>query len=171
MTSIACNWRHATGVMQGSINETFAVTERRPKNQEANILTNQTINPEALYPAIQMGFSHAVKSDGNVTIHCSGQVAWDKDNNLVGAGDVGIQARQALANLKLVLEAAGAQVSDVVRLRTYVVDNNPSLLEPVGQALGEFYGDVIPAANTWIGVQSLALPDFLIEIEATAIIG
>ncbi|MGB0383936.1 MAG: RidA family protein [Ardenticatenaceae bacterium] len=134
-------------------------------------MTKETINPEALYESVQMGFSHAVKSDGQVTIHCSGQVAWDKDHNLVGAGDVGEQARQALANLKVVLEAAGAQVSDIVRLRTYVVNHNPSLLEPIGQAIGEFYGDVMPAANTWIGVQALALPDFLIEIEATAQIG
>ena len=134
-------------------------------------MTKETINPEALYGSVQMGFSHAVKSDGQVTIHCSGQVAWDKDHNLVGAGDVGEQARQALANLKVVLEAAGAQVSDVVRLRTYVVNHNPSLLEPIGQAIREFYGDVMPAANTWIGVQALALPDFLIEIEATAEIG
>lgn len=133
-------------------------------------MNNEIINPDALYASVQMGFSHAVKSVGNVTIHCSGQVAWDQDNNVVGAGDVGAQARQALANLKVVLEASGAQVSDIVRLRTYVVNHNPSLLEPIGQAIGEFYGDVIPAANTWIGVQALALPDFLIEIEATAVV-
>jgi enamine deaminase RidA (YjgF/YER057c/UK114 family) len=59
-------------------------------------MSKEMINPEALYPSIQMGFSHAVKSDGNVTIHCSAQVAWDKDNNIVGSGDVGEQARQAL---------------------------------------------------------------------------
>lgn len=131
-------------------------------------MTKEFINPESVYPSVQMGFSQAVKSGGKVTIHCSGQVAWDKNNKLVGADDVGEQARQALANLKDVLEAAGAQVSDIVRLRTYVVNYNPSLIEPIGRALGEFYGDVIPAANTWLGVQSLVLPEFLIEIEATA---
>ena len=134
-------------------------------------MTKEIINPEALYASVDMGFSHAVKSTGKATIHCSGQVAWDRDNNIVGAGDVGVQARQVLANLKVVLETAGAQVSDVVRLRTYVVNHNPSLLEPIGEAIGEFYGDVKPAANTLIGVQALALPDFLIEIEATAEIG
>ncbi len=128
----------------------------------------EKINPDGLYGSIDYGFSHAVKSDCKVTIHCSGQVAWDKEYNVVGAGDVGAQARQALANLKLVLAAAGADVSDIVRIRTYVVNHNPSLLEPIGQALGEFWGAVTPAANTWIGVQALAMPDFLIEIEATA---
>jgi len=131
-------------------------------------MTKEIINPDALYGSLIYGYSHAVKSMAGVTIHCAGQVAWDKDNNLVGDGDVGQQARQALSNLKVVLESAGAQVSDVVRLRTYVVNHNPALLEPIGRAIGEFYGDITPAANTWIGVQALALPEFLIEIEATA---
>jgi len=133
-------------------------------------MTKETINPDALYKSVEYGFSHAVKSDGSVTVHCAGQVAWDKEHNVVCAGDVAGQARQALANLKVVLTTAGAQVSDIVRLRTYVVNHNPALLEPIGQAIGEFYGDTMPAANTWIGVQSLALPEFLIEIEATAVI-
>ena len=75
-----------------------------------------TINPDTLYKSVEMGFSQAVKSKGAVTIHCAWQVAWDKDCNLVGAGDVGKQAQQALANLKVVLNAAGAEVSDVVRI-------------------------------------------------------
>lgn len=134
-------------------------------------MRNARINPESLYASTQLGFSHAVKADGNIIIQCSGQVAWDKDCNIVGLNDVGAQAKQALKNLKIVLSEAGAQVSDIVTLRTYVVDHNPSLLEPIGKAIGEFYGATTPAANTLIGVQALALPDFLIEIEATAVIG
>lgn len=131
-------------------------------------MTREAINPDALYGSVQYGFSHAVKSQGTITIHCAGQVAWDKDYNVVGGGDIGAQARQALANLKTVLAEADAGVADVVRMRTYVVNHKPEYLEPVGAAIAEFYGDTTPAANTWIGVQSLALPDFLIEIEVTA---
>ena len=134
-------------------------------------MTREAINPETMYGSVQYGFSHAVKTSGEVTIHCAGQVAWDKDYNLVGPGDIAAQARQALGNLKEVLAAAGASVADVARMRTYVVDQKPEYLESVGAAIAEFYGDVTPAANTWIGVQSLALPDFLIEIEVTAVIG
>lgn len=133
-------------------------------------MSRQAINPETLYGSVQYGFSHAIKSSGGTTIHCAGQVGWDKDYQLVGEGDAGAQAKQALSNLKTVLAAAGASVADVVRLRTYVVNHSPELLGPIGGALAEFYGDVIPAANTWIGVQSLALPGFLVEIEATAVI-
>lgn len=128
------------------------------------------INPPELYDSLKYGFSHAAVSEGGRTIHCAGQVAWDAAGNVVGAGDLGAQARQALANLKAVLAAAGATPADVVRIRTYVVDHTPDKLGPVAEALAGFWGDVTPAANTWIGVQALALPEFLVEIEADAVV-
>lgn len=131
-------------------------------------MSRNAINPASMYGSVQYGFSHAVKSDGSTIIHCAGQVAWDKDYQVVGGNDIGAQARQALSNLKTVLAEAGATPADVVRMRTYVVNHTPEYLEPVGMAIAEFYGDTPPAANTWIGVQSLALPDFMIEIEVTA---
>lgn len=134
-------------------------------------MKREVINPATMYESTQYGFSHAIKANGTTTIHCAGQVAWDKDCNLIGGGDIGAQARQALSNLKTVLAEAGASVADIVRLRTYVVNHTPEYLEPIGMALSEFYGDTMPAANTLIGVQSLALPGFMIEIEATAEIG
>ncbi len=133
-------------------------------------MTREAINPESLYGSVQYGFSHAIKSTGSTTIHCAGQVGWDKDYNLVGEGDIGAQTRQALANLKTVLAASGAGPADVVRMRTYVVNHSPEMIEPIGEALAEFYGQTMPAANTWIGVQSLALPGFMVEIEVTAVI-
>ncbi len=133
-------------------------------------MTNQTINPAALYNSVELGFSQAVQSQGQTTLHCSGQVAWDKDCNVIGEGDIGKQAQQALKNLKAVLTEAGAGVSDVVRLRTYVVNHNPALLGPISQAIGEFYEGNTPAANTLIGVQALAVPELLIEIEATVVL-
>lgn len=130
----------------------------------------ERLNPPTLYNSVEYGFSHAAVSTGARTIHCAGQVAWDKDRAIVGEGDLGAQARQALANLKEVLAAAGATPANIVRIRTYVVDHTPEKLEPVGSALMGFWGDVTPAPNTWIGVQALALPQFLVEIEATAVV-
>jgi len=124
-----------------------------------------------LYNSVQFGFSQAVRQRGGDTLHLAGQVAWDKDGKVVGAGDLAVQTRQALANLREVLAAAGATPADVVRLRTYVVDHSPDKLAPVLGELGAFYAGALPAANTFIGVQALALPEFLVEIEATAVIG
>lgn len=128
------------------------------------------LNPPELYTSVEFGFSHAVVSRGGTTIHCSGQVAWDKDHRLVGEGDLAAQAHQAMANLKAVLAAAGATPAHVVRPRTYIVDHTPDKLGTIAPAMMAFYGDVLPAANTVVGVPALALPGFLIEVEATAVI-
>ncbi|MEM7693299.1 MAG: RidA family protein [Pseudomonadota bacterium] len=128
------------------------------------------INPPELYNSLEFGFSHASVSTGGKTIHCAGQVAWDKDHNTVGVGDIGAQATQALKNLRTVLAAAGATPADIVRIRTYVVDHTPDKLGPVSEAMMAFLDGATPPPNTWIGVQALALPDFMIEIEAIAVI-
>jgi enamine deaminase RidA (YjgF/YER057c/UK114 family) len=134
-------------------------------------MSAERINPPSLYNSVQFGFSHAVRQKGGDTLHLAGQVAWDKDGKVVGAGDLAAQTRQALANLREVLSAAGATPADIVRLRTYVVNHSPDKLGLVLGEIGAFYGGAVPAANTFIGVQALALPDFLVEIEATAVIG
>ena len=126
------------------------------------------INPPQLYDSVRFGFSHASLQQSGATQHLAGQVAWDAQTNVVGAGDVAAQTRQALANLKVVLQAAGCGVEHIVRLRTYVVNHTPDKLGPILGEIGAFYGTTTPAPNTFIGVQALALPDFLIEIEATA---
>ena len=130
----------------------------------------QAVNPPAMYDPVPFGFSHAALQRGGRTLHLAGQVAWNAQRELVGAGDLGVQARQALANLRAVLAACGAAPKDVVRLRTYVVDHSPDKLGPVTSEIVAFYDGAEPAPNTWIGVQSLAMPEFLVEIEATAVI-
>jgi len=133
-------------------------------------MPRHAINPDDMYNSVEYGFSHATKSAGGTTIHCSGQVAWDDDRELVGAGDLAAQAAQSMRNLGKVLAHAGASPADIVRIRTYVVNYSPDALPAIGGAIGGFFGDITPPANTLIGVQSLAMPEFLIEIEATAVI-
>lgn len=131
----------------------------------------EKINPSGLYDSVRYGFSHAARQRGGAVLHLAGQVAWDKDGNLVGAGDLAAQTRQALANIRAVLTAAGASPADILGLRTYVVNHSPEKLGPVLGEIARFYGEATPAPNTFIGVSALALPEFLIEIEATAVVG
>ncbi|EKU80824.1 enamine deaminase RidA (YjgF/YER057c/UK114 family) [Massilia sp. UYP32] len=131
-------------------------------------MTRRAINPDTMYASVPFGFSHAVEQQPGRTLHLAGQVAWDGQYQLVGGADVVAQARQALANLKQVLAAAGAAPADVVRLRTYIVNHDPEQLGPICAEIAAFYDGAEPAANTVVGVAALALPDFLIEIEATA---
>lgn len=131
-------------------------------------MNRKPINPNNMYQAVPFGFSHAIEQNGGRTLHLAGQVAWNGAGELVGPGDLVAQTRQSLENLRTVLAAAGATEANVVGLRTYVVNHSPDKLGPVTAEIAAFYGDTVPAANTFIGVQALALPDFLIEIEATA---
>jgi enamine deaminase RidA (YjgF/YER057c/UK114 family) len=112
-----------------------------------------------------VGYSRAVKM-GNV-IEISGTVAVDNDNNVVGVGDAYKQTGFILNKIKNVLEAAGSGMKDVVRTRMYVTD----ILkwEDVGRAHGEFFKEIQPA-TTMVEVKSLIHRDYLVEIEATAII-
>jgi len=122
-----------------------------------------------MYNSVQFGFSHAVESTGGRTLHLAGQVAWNDSGELVGHGDLASQAAQEFRNLKEVLAECGMTPADVVRLRTYVVDYSADKLPILGAAINDFYGGGTPAANTLLGVASLAMPDFLIEVEATAV--
>lgn len=133
-------------------------------------MANNRINPDSMYNSLVYGFSHAAVQTSGKTVHLAGQVAWDKDCKIVGGDDLAAQTRQTLTNIKTVIEAAGGTIADIVRLRIYVVNHSPDKLGVVLPEVGAFFGDVTPPPNTFLGVQALALPDFLIEIEATAAI-
>jgi 2-iminobutanoate/2-iminopropanoate deaminase len=133
-------------------------------------MSKQHLNPGTLFPSRPIGFSQAVVAQGGRTVYLSGQTAWDANKQIIGGGDLGRQTRQALRNVQLCVEAAGGTLADVVSLRIYIVNPKPGDTGPVGEALREFFPADSPPASTWIGVASLAVEDFLIEIEAIAVI-
>jgi enamine deaminase RidA (YjgF/YER057c/UK114 family) len=133
-------------------------------------MPRELVNPKELFDSVQYGYSHAALQHAGRTLHVAGQVGWNAKGELVGPGDLAQQTRQALANLKTVLAAAGARPADLVRLRTYVVKHTPDSLGVVLAEIKAFYGDAAPAPNTYLGVEALAVPGLLIEIEATAAI-
>lgn len=117
------------------------------------------------------GYSHAVMvSGGGVTVYVAGQVAIDEDGNLVGEGDFEAQTRQVFANLVSVLHSAGAGLADLVKLGIYVVDHDAAKLAVFRRIRDELMGDVDPPASTLLGVDGLALPGLLIEVDAIAFV-
>jgi reactive intermediate/imine deaminase len=94
-------------------------------------------------------------------------VALDKEGNLVGQGDVGAQTRQVLENVKAVLEEGGATLNDVMKATVFLADIKD--FAAMNEVYADFFGDAKPARST---VQAaLAKPEFLVEIEAIAIVG
>jgi len=125
-------------------------------------------NPQGL--AVPRGYSHTVTVSGGRTIYVSGQVALNAQGEIVGKGDLRAQMHQALENLRLALAGSGASFKDIVKWNTYVVGFKPDQLTILREVRAEILKDVTPPASTFIGVQALAIPDFLIEIEAIAVV-
>ena len=123
------------------------------------------INPPAL--STPTGYTHVVEAPRGRTIYVAGQVALDKSGAVVGKGDFRAQTKQVFENLKIALEAAGAGFKDVVKTNTYVTDMSqlPALREVRAGYLGSS-----PPASTLVQVSRLAREEFLIEIEAIAVI-
>jgi enamine deaminase RidA (YjgF/YER057c/UK114 family) len=133
-------------------------------------VTKERINPPSVFRSLDHGFSHGVAATGRRTLYVSGQTAWDAKKQLIGASDLRAQARQALLNLRNVVEASGGTLGDVVSLRIYIVAYEAHKAEAVASAFREFFsGDATPA-STWVGVAALADPGFLIEVEAIAVL-
>ena len=128
------------------------------------------INPNSLFQSLPHGFSQIVVANGKKMVFVSGQTAWDERKNIVGRDSVLEQARQAFRNLEKAMEAAGGTLKDIVALRIYVVDYQAESGTAVGTVLREVFSSENPPASTWIGVAALADPEFLIEIEATAVL-
>ncbi len=113
-----------------------------------------------------VGYSRAVKI-GNL-IEVTGTVASDDDGKVVGAEDAYAQTKFIYQKIEAVLKRAGAAMKDVVRVRMFVTDI--SRWQEYGRAHSEFFKDIKPC-NTMVEVSALIEPGYLIEIEATAIIG
>jgi enamine deaminase RidA (YjgF/YER057c/UK114 family) len=131
----------------------------------------QVVNPPSL--AKPAGFSHGIEVQGGKTLYIAGQVAFDKDGKVVGAGDIVTQFRQICQNLKAVLLARAGQLNDIVKLTIYVLDKRAykSRAREIGAVYREFFGRHYPAM-TLVEVKGLYDDDqgCLMEVEAVAVV-
>lgn len=133
-------------------------------------MPKEHINPSSLFPSLKFGFSQIVTTQGGRTVYLSGQTPFDAEERVVGTNRRE-QMQQCLRNVQVSLEAVGGSLNDVVSLRIYMVkydaDTEGSV---IADGLKEFFPSDNPPATTWIGISSLAIKDFLIEIEAVAVL-
>ena len=130
-------------------------------------MTLELINPEDL-PTPE-SYTQVIAATGGRLVFVAGQVADDAQGNLVGPGDLAAQARQAFANVGRCLAAAGAGPAQVARITIYVVRYRPEYIPEISEARIAVFGDHKPA-DTLLGVETLAEPGYLIEVEAIAVV-
>lgn len=130
----------------------------------------QTIQPPNLFPSKPWGFSQVVISPAGRICHIAGQVAWNSKQTCNAVG-LEAQFRQALNHVFIGIEAAGGTPNDIQMLRIYIPNFKPgSDADVIAKVLVETFGTENPPASSWIGVQALAQPEYLVEVECVAII-
>jgi enamine deaminase RidA (YjgF/YER057c/UK114 family) len=123
------------------------------------------VNPELL--SKPTGYTHVVEARGGRTVYVSGQIALDKNSNIVGINDFEAQARQAFQNVQHALEAVGMTFNHVVKLGLYVTD--VSQVSTLRRVRDEFVNTLQPPASTLVQVAALVRPELLFEVEAIAV--
>ena len=130
-------------------------------------MERKIINPSKWQDALGFVQGHEV-TGGQRVLYCAGQVSVDAEGKTVHAGDFRGQLNRTIDNLEQVLTTAGFRFSDIVRLNIYTTDleafsaNRNLILERLAGAGARY-------SSTLLGVARLARPEFLIEIEATAV--
>lgn len=128
-------------------------------------MTHEILQLRSVHETKDRGYSHVAKA-GN-TLYIAGQVARDLQGRLVGKGDFDAQARQVYTNLKNVLQEAGGGLKNIVKTTTILT--HYSHVENYRKIRNEFFGEIMPP-NTLMIIESLASPDFMIEVEAIAVL-
>jgi enamine deaminase RidA (YjgF/YER057c/UK114 family) len=119
--------------------------------------------PDVFVPAGK-SYSHGIIVEAGKTLYVAGQTSRDAQGDIVCKGDAAGQTRQAIENMKKVIEGAGGRMEDVAKTTVFITDIKHR--EAVGRVRQEFFkGD--PPANTLLVISGLADPAFLVEIEAT----
>lgn len=118
------------------------------------------------------GYSHVAEVTGGKLLYIAGQVALDAAGNLAGQDDFAAQVRTVFANLKAALALAGATFHDVIKLNYYCADSvDLSAHLPVLRQIRDSYVNVsAPPASTFVVVRRLVRPEWLIEVEAVAVV-
>lgn len=124
------------------------------------------LNPSNL-PIPDGPFCQMVGAVGSGWLFVSGQVALNEGGEIVGKGDVKAQTTQVLENLKRGLAAEGADLTNITKVNIYLTDMGHR--QAVAEVRTSFFGKDLPA-STLVEVKALAHPDYLIEIEAMAVL-
>jgi enamine deaminase RidA (YjgF/YER057c/UK114 family) len=130
-------------------------------------MTLKCINPEGI--STPQTYSHVIVATGSRLVFIAGQVAEDSQGNLVGHGDMTAQARQVFANIGKALAAAGAEPRQITKLTIFVANYRREHLAMIEQGRVALFGDHKPT-DTLVGVAALTNPDYLLEVDAVAVL-
>lgn len=129
-------------------------------------MNTEYINPNGI--SKPTGYTHVVATDARKTIFISGQIGLDAQGNI--REGLRAQTIQVFENLKIALASVGATFENVVKVTTLIVNYKPEDRAILREIRSQYFDAQHPPASTLIGVQALAFPELLIEIEAVVVL-
>jgi len=141
-------------------------SDRGARKEMSNQRNFELLVPNTMPRSV--GYSQVATVTGGTIVFVAGQVALDKSGNVVGKDDFRAQVQQVFENLKAAMEAAGGTFDDVIKLNSYVLDL--SHLPEFREVRDKYVNVKNPPASTAVQVPRLFRPEFLVEIEAVAVV-
>jgi 2-iminobutanoate/2-iminopropanoate deaminase len=127
-------------------------------------------NPDTMAKPVA-GYSQVAEVGEGKIVYIAGQVALDKSGNLVGKDDFRAQVQQVFENLKAAVEAAGGDFHSVIKLNYYCAASvDPSQMSVVREVRDKYVNTANPPTSTFVFVQRLVRPEWLIEVDAVAVV-
>ena len=128
----------------------------------------ERINPPEIYKPNKDIYTQVVTATGSTQIFLAGIVPFDQNQNIIGIGNMQVQVIQVLQNIKCALTSASASIADVVRINVLTTDVDLYIQEGAPEVIN-FFDKTKPVSTTY-QVSRLVHPDWMVEIEATAIV-
>jgi len=149
---------------------TIATAQTKAAKENMNKKPFRIYNPDTLAKPT-VGYSQVAEVTGGKIVYVAGQVALDKSGNLVGKNDFRAQTQQVFENLKAGVESAGGDASNIVKLNIYVAEAVDAAQIPVIREIRDkFVNTANPPTSTLVVVKRLVRPEWLIEIDAVAVV-
>lgn len=152
----------------GDANPCLIMVKHLRCHRDRVAVNRRSVNPRNVFDSLQYGFSQAVVVRGGERVLLSGQVGVDPRERTVGTTLVE-QARAAFDNIEHLLGGIGGRLSDVVSLRIYIVETERDHQAAIAAQLRERFPEN-PPVSTWLFVSALSEPEWLVEIEAEAVL-
>jgi enamine deaminase RidA (YjgF/YER057c/UK114 family) len=148
----------------------IAAAHAKAAKDDMNKKPFRIYNPDTLAKPT-VGYSQVAEVTGGKIVYVAGQVALDKSGNLVGKDDFRAQTQQVFQNLKAAVEAAGGDASNIIKLNIYVAEAVDAAQIPVIREIRDkFVNTANPPTSTLVVVKRLVRPEWLIEIDAVAVV-
>src|SRR5215510_7498318 len=155
-------------LVQDATNGKTAASQLREEKKGQRSAPVRIFNPDTMAKPTA-GYSQVAEVSGGKIVFIAGQVAQDRNGNVVGKDDFRAQVQQVFENLKAAVEAAGGDFTNVVKLNYYCAESvDPAQIPLVREVRDKYVNTANPPTSTFVVVKRLVRPEWLIEIEAVA---